>query len=134
MSSAHVGRSSLAGGQAQPATHARIEGAQLVGVEGVGQREHGPAVLDLAQRARLPGEPTRCVGESGVTQLRVGSLEVGQLAEEPVVLGVGELRRVLLVVQAVGSRQDARAARLPGPAPVRRPAPTPSTARSCTRG
>ena len=67
-----VGRSRLVGGQAQPAAHARVEGAQLVGVEGVAQREHGRAMLDVASGPRLgrtasAGAPTRWVGESGVT-------------------------------------------------------------------
>ena len=46
----HVGRSGLAVGQPEAATHPRVEGPQLVGIEGVGQRQHGNAMLDLPQR------------------------------------------------------------------------------------
>ena len=41
---------------------------------------------------------TRCVGESGGAQLRVLSLDRLQLLEQPVVLGVGDFRRVEHVV------------------------------------
>ena len=51
------------------------------------------------------GAPTRWVGESGVDQLRVCRLQLDELAEEPVVLGVGHLRRILLVIEPVGAGQ-----------------------------
>ena len=43
--------------------------------------------------------PTRWVGESGVTQVGVRGFERAELAHERVELGVGDLRRVALVVQ-----------------------------------
>ena len=49
----------------------------------------------------LIAPPTRWVGESDVISSGMGGLEGDELAEQRVVLGVGELRRVLLVVEAV---------------------------------
>ena len=43
---------------------------------------------------------TRCVGESGVTQLGMRGLEGLQLLEQRVVVGVGDLGRVEYVVGA----------------------------------
>ncbi len=49
------------------------------------------------------GPPTRCVGRIGRAQLRVGFLKIHELAEQRVVLGVTDLRRILLVVEPVGA-------------------------------
>ena len=76
-------------------------GAQLLLVARVGQREHR---LQVARRleALLSGlAPTRWVGESGVTQVGVLRLEVAQLVQQRVVLGVGDLRVVEDVVAVV---------------------------------
>ncbi len=43
--------------------------------------------------------PTRCVGESGVIEIRMRRLEVRQLTHERVELGVGDLRRAVDVIQ-----------------------------------
>ena len=53
--------------------------------------------------APLGAPPTRWVGESGVRSSGMLLLEVLELAEQAVVLGVADLRRVLLVVEAVGA-------------------------------
>ncbi len=112
LSSAHVERRGIVGAQAQALAHAGIEGAQLGVIEGVGQREHGHAVLDIAQRAAGAGAHAEG-GRIGRLQLRVRGLEVAELAEEPVVLGIGQLRRVLLVVEAVGALEDLAQLRCP---------------------
>ena len=57
---------------------------------------------------------TRRVGESGLTQLGVGVLEQPQLADQGVVVGVGDLGRVELVVPLVVVR-DQRAQLLDPP-------------------
>ena len=69
----HVGRSRLTLRQAEPAPHPCVEGTQLVGIEGVGQRQHGHAVLDLAQgTARSARRPHALRRRIGRQQLRDG--------------------------------------------------------------
>ena len=54
-------------GQAQAAAHAGVEGAQLVGVEGVGQARASVSGAGPRRAVADGAPPTRCVGESGVT-------------------------------------------------------------------
>ena len=88
--------------QAEAPPDPRVERPQLLVAERVRERQHRPAVADLVERpGRRAADPLgrrvgrREVGERG--------LERDQLAEERVVVGVGQLRRVLLVVEAVGA-------------------------------
>ena len=89
-------------GQLEPPAHAGVEGAQLVMAEGVGQAEHRGPVADLVEgrRRRAAHALGRRVGRG---QLRVRRLEVLELAHQRVALGVADLRRVLLVVERVGT-------------------------------
>ncbi len=91
--------------QAEAAPDARVERPQLVMAERVAERQHRPPVADLVERradraADALGRRVR--GD----QLRVGGLERDELAEELVVLGVAELRGVLLVVEPVRPLDD----------------------------
>ena len=96
-------RGRLRGGrQSEPAPHPAVERPQLVVAEGVRQRQHRPDVADLVEGAgRRAADPLgrRIRGR----QLRVGRLERDELAEQRVVLGVADLRRVLDVVELVGT-------------------------------
>jgi hypothetical protein len=92
----------LGGGcEAQPPPDAGVEGAQLVVAERVREAQHRALVADLREAppsrraAHLLGRRVRC------DQRRERGLQGHEPAEQLVVLGVRELRRVLLVVQAV---------------------------------
>ena len=91
--------------QAEAAPDARVERPQLVVAERVAERQHRPAVADLVERGadRAADALGRRVGRD---QLRMGGLERDELAEELVVLGVAELRGVLLVVEPVRPLDD----------------------------
>ena len=104
-----VARRRLVG--AQQAAHARIERAQLGLVEGIAEAEHGRQVRDLGER-RVRSAAHRAGRRIGRDQLRVRGLEVLELPEEAVVLGIGHDRRVQLVVGAVG--RDDQGAQLGG--------------------
>ena len=95
-----VGR--LGGGrEAEAAPDARVEGAQLVVAERVRQAEHRALVADLGE-ATARRRAAHLLGRRvGGDQRRERGLERDELPEQLVVLGVGELRRVLLVVEAV---------------------------------
>ena len=80
-------------------------GAQLVLVAGVGEREHRLVVLDLLELVqRLPADPLRrrVRGE----QLGVGLLDLPQLAQQVVVVGVGDRRVVEHVVAVIVLRRS----------------------------
>ena len=78
-----------------------LPGAELVGAAGVAEREHRLGVARPARSGRPGRPPTRWVGESGVTQLRVGLLELAQLAQQRVVDVVADDRVVEHVVAVV---------------------------------
>ena len=62
-------------------------------------------MFDVAERPARRG--AHALGRRiGCGQLRVRSLQLDQLPEEPVVLGIGHLRRILFVVQPVGAGED----------------------------
>ena len=56
-----------------------------------------------SSKVAVGAPPTRWVGESGVAQLRMRGLDVLELAEQRVLVGVADLRRVQLVVEPVGA-------------------------------
>ena len=60
----------------------------------------GRACSNGANRSEAAA-PTRCVGESGVLQLRMLALQFDQLAQQRVELGVGDRRIVEHVVTVV---------------------------------
>ena len=91
-------------------------GAQLGLVERVVEAHHGHPVTDLLEEARGRG-PHGVGGRVGRGELGVLLLQLAQLADEQVVLGVGDLRRVERVVQLVVVPDERRAA--PRPAPPR---------------
>ncbi len=97
----------------EPLARARIERPQLVVAERVGQRQHRSTVADLVERASR--RPAHALGRRfGRGQLRVRRFERNELAEQRVVVGVAQLRRVLRVVQLVGPldlRGEVRVAR-----------------------
>ena len=68
--------------------------------EGVAEREHRAGVADLGERAAT-GRADALRRRVGRDQRRERGLEGHELAQQLVVLGVGELGRVLLVVEAV---------------------------------
>ena len=83
----------------QPAD-ALVEGAQLGLVHRVVEREHRHRVRDRGEA--LGRRRAHALGRRvGPAQLRVRRLELGELAEQPVVLGVGDLGPVERVVEAV---------------------------------
>ena len=90
------------GRQAQPTPHPTVEGAQLILVEDIAQREHRPPVDDLAEGAYWSRADalSRRVGHR---QRRECGFDGHQLAHQPVVLSVGEIGGVGHVVQLVGS-------------------------------
>ena len=81
---------------------ALLPGGQLVGGEGVGEREHGAPVGVLGQRTghRRADPLRRAVGRLDLGMLRLQALQV---AEEAVVLGVADFGRVEHVVRVVGA-------------------------------
>ena len=106
------------GGELELAPHARVELARRPADRRVGlgaDRQHRHAMRDRRELAAAALPPTRCVGESGVHQRRMLGLERLQLAEQRVVLGVADRRRVRVVVALVVLRRSralaARAAR-----------------------
>ncbi len=80
------------------ALHPRGPGSQLCLVHGVVEGEHGDAVGD-GREAALRWRPHALRRGVGLHPLRVGGLERLQLAVEAVVLRVGDLGRVLQVVE-----------------------------------
>src|SRR2546428_2527783 len=108
----------------QRSTHALVEFANLLTLEGVGQAQHRCAVSDPGEGVggRTPHSLCRRVRRD---QLRVLRLQLDQLAEERVVLRVGDLGMVEHVVLPVGSidqtaqLQDARLRLLPARRPPR---------------
>ncbi len=94
-------------GQPEAAPHPGIERPELVVAEGVREREHRSPMPDLRERAarRHPDLLGRRVrGDQG----REGGLERDQLPQERVVLGVGDLGRVVEVVALVRAAQRLR--------------------------
>ena len=90
----------------QRASHTLVEFANLIALEGVGEAQHRCAVGDLGKRVgrRLADPLRRRVRRH---QLRVLCLQLDQLAEERVVLGVGDLgvvEHVILPVRAIDQR------------------------------
>ncbi len=93
--------------QAQPTAHSGVEGPQLVLGKDVAQREHRPLMADLAEGTRWGG--ANALGwRAGRDKLREGGLDGDQLAHQRVVLGVGDLGRVVLVVQLAVVQQCRR--------------------------
>ena len=83
------------------------------------QREHRLEVVDLLEGARPARAPTRWVGESGVTQLRVLASMRAQLVEQRVVLVVADLgvvEDVVAVVVVIQRRRSSSARRSARPA------------------
>ena len=100
--------------QPQALADARVERTQLVVAEGVREAEHRVPVADLGEAAA-----GRCAADAlgrriGGDEGRKRGLEGDELAEQGVVLGVGELRRVVLVVAAVGAPDVLGALRVAG--------------------
>jgi len=84
------------------------EGEHLFGRERVGEAEHRPVVPDLAQAAGSPAtRPDALRRRVAAAQLRVGRLELLELAAQGVVGRVGDLRRIVDVVGRIG-RVDLR--------------------------
>ena len=134
---ADVGHARIGIGQAQALAHPGVELAQLVGAEGVAQREHRDRVPDLGEAGRWR-RPHPLGGRIRGQQLRMGNLELLQLPEEAVVLGVGDGRRVQDVVAVVrllegGAQLRRSCGRLSHP-PLRLPPRTRPGCRSCARG
>ena len=78
-----------------------IELDQLLLAHDVRERHHRPAVLHLRELvARLRSHALG--GRIGRAELRICRLQFGQLAEEAVVLGVRDRRRVEDVIAVVG--------------------------------
>ncbi len=104
---AQVGSGLRRGRQAQAAPDPGVKRPQLVVAEGVAERQHRPAMADLVEghADRAPHPLGRGIRRD---QVGMGGLEGDQLAEQRVVLGVGELRRVFLVVEPVGPIDDRR--------------------------
>src|SRR3954447_17228443 len=80
----------------------RLPLGQLFGGERVGQRQHGTLVGVLGQR-RCGNRADALRRAVGILQLGMLGLEGLELAEEPVVLGVRDLRRVEHVVGVIGA-------------------------------
>jgi hypothetical protein len=79
--------------------HALVERAHLFLVHRVVEREHGHAVDELGEA--LGGRRSDALGRRvGSRELRVCGLELLELAEQRVVRGVADLRRVFLVIEA----------------------------------
>ncbi len=72
---------------------------ELLGREGVVQAHHGDPVFDGGELGRGAAPPTGSVSGNG--QVGVVGLDVAQLPDQGVVLGVGDLRIILLVVALV---------------------------------
>jgi hypothetical protein len=77
-----------------------VEGPHLVGVHGVVEREHRHPVGHLGEALRRGGAHPLGRG-IGAPQLGMGLFQLQQLAEQPVVVGVGDLRAVLEVIQPI---------------------------------
>jgi hypothetical protein len=84
----------------QPFAHAAIEGSHVLLVECVGEREHRHAVLDGGEAIARRGAHAlrRRIRRA---QLRVLLLQLRELLEEAIVVGVADLGRRLVVVEAV---------------------------------
>ena len=85
----------------EPLAAAAVEGRHVLVGEGVGEREHRHAVRDLGEAlARRRAHALR--GRIGRGELRDASASSATSSRNSaVVLGVGDLRRVLVVVEAV---------------------------------
>jgi len=85
---------------AQPLADPPVEIDEPPDVEGVGKRQHGDVASDLRESfGRCSADALR--GGLRVELVRVGGLQPLQLGKQRVVLGVGDLRGVLEVVQVV---------------------------------
>ena len=103
---AELGHVLRGGRQAEAAPDPDVEGAQLVVAEGIAERQHRPSVADLGEPLAAR-RPTDALGRRiGGAELGERRLERDELAEQCVVLGVGELRRVVLVVEPVRPLDD----------------------------
>ncbi len=78
-----------------------VERSQLVVAEGVRQRQHRARMADLIEGAGRRATDPLC-RRLGRGQVREGRFERDELPEQAVVLGVGQLGRVLYVIQLVG--------------------------------
>ena len=98
-------------------------GPQLLGAEGVVQAHHRDVVRPPGRTASDGAAPTCAVGESGTARSGCSASMAAQLADERVVLGVGDLGVVEHVVALVVVGDERPAARRPGP-PGRRRGPS----------
>ena len=88
------------GVELQKAVHAFNEVRHVLGVEGITQRQHRHAVLDLAEAfGRRRADAFR--GAVGAHELGEACLDRRVAPAQCVVLGVGDLRRVLAVIELV---------------------------------
>ena len=86
--------------QRKEALHPRHELRDLVGGKGILQAEHRPCMGNLGERAgRCRAEPLRRRIRSH--QLREALLEVAVFANERVIFRVGNLRRILVMIELV---------------------------------
>ena len=81
----------------ETAPNAFIPGLQLIDVEGIVQRHHRHGMGDRRE-GRVGRSSDSLAGRRVCEQLRVGSLETFELAQEPVIVRIGDLRAVALVV------------------------------------
>jgi hypothetical protein len=84
----------------QSLTTTAVETRDVFLVEGIGKREHRDAVNDFGE-ALARRRPDTLRGRIGRYQLGVRGFEGDELMEELVVLGVGDFRRGLVVVEPV---------------------------------
>ena len=98
----------------QRPTHPLVEFANLLALERIGQAEHRRAMSDLGEGVggRTPDPLRRRVRRD---QLRILRLELDQLAEQRIVLGVGDLgmvEHVVLPIRAIDQPAQLEDARL----------------------
>ena len=86
----------------QPLVNAAHEISHLLVAERIGQRQHRHSMAHLGEAAGRTR--TDLLGRAvGAGQFRMFALQCFQFAHQPVVIDVGDLRRVQLMVGAVGS-------------------------------
>ena len=91
-----------------------VEAAQFLLGEDVSEREHRPVVHDFTEGARGLGA-NALRWRVGRNQVRKSGLHRHQLAHELVVFRVGDLRRVVLVVQLAGAPERGHQFGVPEP-------------------
>ena len=97
-------------GKVQEAADARDELDHLLVGKGVVEAEHRPRMGDFGERAPVGAAPSRFEGESARTSCGNSRLQLAVFADQRVIVGVGNLRRV------VGRGRACRGARSPSPA------------------